>query len=356
MSEETRLRVIEKARALGYRPNAMARAVVTGKNKAIAFLVKNLSDAFLLQILEGAQKVVTREGYFIHLIPLGRSAESARQAVEQCAEHRVCAALALTTPPDVLEMLRGEAQTYRFPVAALDDVPSLDWGVRVTSNNWSGVRQAFEHLHQLGHTRFAYLTGPHDSNFANERAQAFLKLLQLHQLEAPSEHLVWGDWWNPDINEPLIEKLLREPATRPTALMCASDWGAMAALRVASDGSTLSVPDELSVIGFGNQPLAHFGDPPLSSIEQQFDKMGEVAAEKLLERCARLEDNPDDQTFADPFDCEIEPSSNFSRLDRPGSALNLTKFRRKPCIFQIQTPPDQNKKFVTQCIKKLHSH
>lgn len=318
VSEATRLRVTEKARELGYRPNAMARAVVTGKNKAVAFLVNHLDGAYLLQVLAGAQQVATRAGYFIHLIPLGDSAESARAAVERCAEHRVSAALALTMAPDALEILKREAQTYRFPVAALDDVPELNWGVRVTSDNWNGVRQAFEHLHQLGHTRFAYLTGPHTSNFARERAAAFTKLLQMHDLSAPADHLVWGDWWNPDLNEPLIEGLLRDVATRPTALMCASDWSAVAALRVARR-LELRVPDDLSVIGFGNQSLAHFADPPLSTIEQRFDLMGEVAMTKLLERCAVLEANPDDQSFTDPFDVKIEPHLIFRGSTGPAA-------------------------------------
>ena len=308
--DETRERVLNVAAQLGYRPNAMARAIVAGKSRSIAFLVRNLDSAFVPQSLEGAQKVATREGYLIHLIPFGSSAESAQAAVQRCAEYRVSAAIALAAPLQLLEILKNEAQTYRFPVAAIDDVPPLDWGVRVTSDNRTGVRQAFEHLHQLGHNRFAYLTGPHSSTFARERAAMFLELLEQYDLSAPDSHLIWGDWWDPDINEPLIEAILRDAATRPTALMCASDWGAMAALRVARR-LDLSVPDELSIIGFSNLPMAHFGDPPLSSIEQRFDLMGEVAMENLIQRCQTLELEPDDPDFAAPVDLQIEPHLVF---------------------------------------------
>ena len=281
VSPATRERVLQTASELGYRHNELARAVVTGESRMIGLLARTFEAEMPMQILCGVREVAAEHGFLMKLLQVPDEAAKAQEVAVQCAEQRLSGVVAVNLPPQTLEYLRRETSNYNIPVALLDDVPEQDWALRVECDDESGIRAAVDHLRDLGHRHLALLSGPHNSPVARRRENTFRQVIKERNLELPDKFVRSGDWWEPEINEPIVRELLQQKP-HPTALLCASDWMAMAALR-AIRAFGLSVPHDVSVIGFSDHNFAHFADPPLTSIHQPFQEMGQQAMRRLMQ-------------------------------------------------------------------------
>lgn len=280
VSESTRERVLMTAANLGYRRNELARAVATGKTRVIGLLAPTFESEMQIQILMGAQEIASEHGYLIKLLRIPREAEKVRDVIAQCASQMLSGVIGISISDTARELLEKEARAHEIPVALLVEAPEQDWAWRISSYDESGIREAVDHLLARGHRHFALLSGPPDSPMANQRQATFRRVFAEKGINLPEEATAEGDWWYPEINQPLIARLL-QAIPRPTALLCASDWGAMAGLREAR-ALGFHIPKDLSVIGFGDHKFAHFADPALSSIHQPFFEMGCLAMNTVM--------------------------------------------------------------------------
>ena len=164
----------------------------------------------------------------------------------------------------------------RFPPRrAFPGVPFVD------VDNAAGARLAAEHLLALGHTRIAYLRGGPSQYSVAERGDAFAETLANAGVSIPPEYDLPGDFEEPGRTEN-ARRLLTLP-NRPTAIFATNDNIALAALRVARSLG-IRVPDELSLIGFDDYPLAEHATPPLTTIHHPLAQISALAVQLLIQR------------------------------------------------------------------------
>jgi LacI family transcriptional regulator len=143
----------------------------------------------------------------------------------------------------------------------------------------NGIRQAVDHVVELGHKRVGFITGPLDLHSARTRRQAFLDGMRAHGIK-PDPKLVREGTHTAEGGQHAMSAILRSPK-RPTAVVCSNDWTAIGALH-AIDAAGLRVPEDVSLVGFDDIPLASYTSPPLTSVRMSAGDVGSTAFEALF--------------------------------------------------------------------------
>jgi LacI family transcriptional regulator len=279
VSDDTRERVTAAARALGYRRNELARAIVTGKNRVLGFLVCSPESEVVARMLAGALDEAEEQSYFIKVLRLRNNVIDS-ETIDRCVELRLAGVIVLYLNEERLDELHIEMERYNIPVATLDDSLPHPWGVRVISDDVHGCRMAIEHLLELGHRKIGLISGRPDSGISILRERGYHQIMGEAGLQVPPHYVAYG-FWSVEKTEAVVTELLSAP-DRPTALICAGDIMAMTACRTAR-GLGLRVPQDLSVVGFANIDAAEAADPPLTTVAQPFQEMGRMAVRRLLQ-------------------------------------------------------------------------
>ncbi len=281
ISVETRDRVLEAARALGYSTNHLARAMRTGDTRMIGFLGGLLSNEPVGAMLTGAIEEAASVGYTVKVLSLGAPGFAWHQLIGRIAEWRLSGVIALHLPQPMLEELWLDARRGDAPMVLLDSRVPLERLPHILSDDQNGIACAVEHLANLGHRRIAFLTGDEFSTLTRYREEAFRAEMQKRWPTAPVV-IERGSFGEHEESLAAARRLLVLPrAQRPTALLCAGDTIALSALQIAAQ-LKLEVPRELSLIGFANTQAAVYSTPPLSSVAQPFEQMGRAAVQQLL--------------------------------------------------------------------------
>ncbi len=278
ISVETQERVWAVARELGYRRNSLVQAVVSGQNRTLGFLSRQITHEFAARILSGAIEEARAAGYGVQVLLLPDNSVS-KQAIESCLELRLGGLITLDMDQDALDYLHSEMRPHGIPIAFLDTSFRQDWGVHITSDDEKGCYLAIEHLVQLGHKRIAFIGGDVGRGMAISRDQAYCDAMRKHGLDVPDSYLCHGRW-HADIAWQCAVDMLGLPE-RPSAIFCASDEMALGVQKAARQLG-LQMPRDLSVIGFSNVWVTELGDPSLTTINQPKEEMGQVAVRHLI--------------------------------------------------------------------------
>lgn len=281
ISVETRDRVLEAARALGYSTNHLARAMRTGDTRMIGFLGGSLSNEPVGAMLAGAIEEASSVGYTVKVLNLGAPGFEWHQLIGRIAEWRLSGVIALHLSQKMLEELWLDARRGNAPMVLLDSRVPVEQLPHVLSDDENGIARAVEHLANLGHRRIAFLTGDEFSTLTRYREEAFRQEIQKRWPAAPVV-IERGSFVEHAKSLQAAQRLLTLPrAQRPTAVVCAGDIIALATLQVAAQ-QKIEVPGELSLIGFANTQGAAYATPPLTSVAQPFEQMGRAAVQQLL--------------------------------------------------------------------------
>lgn len=273
VSERRRQAVLQAARELGYRPNAVARSLVEGRTRLIGAIVADLHNPFFAEFLDGLQESLHGAGLRM-LVGSGRwDPMFEAEAVEAFLEMRVDGLVLLSVVPESLK----EA-TASVPVVMVGerDVQGVDI---VVDDDELGASLAVDHLVDLGHRRIAHIEGTR-STAARYRRIGYEKAMRRHGL-AGEVVVQPGDFTEEGGYRAARELLRRDP--RPTAIFAPNDLVATGALSAAVE-LDLRVPADLSVIGYDNTHLAAIRHISLTSVDQPRRDMGRLAAELLTAR------------------------------------------------------------------------
>ena len=288
VSESARLRVMAAAKELGYRPNGVARAMVTGKNRVLGFLAHSPQYEHTMQILEGVTQAAQDAGYFVKVIFLDAKTTD-RDMLERCVESRMAGILAITLNDETLQRVHEEMSRHNIPIAVVESTLPQPWGICVGPDERGAMFQVVEHLAMLGHRNIGMIAGNHTQSPSILRRQFFVEVMEELNLEVNPAFLKYG-MWSPDPTETAVREVLSMTGERPTALVCAADAMALVAIRTARSLG-LSVPRDLSVVGIGDFSMAALSDPPLTTVQLFCAGLGRAAAGQLL---ARIESGPPD--------------------------------------------------------------
>ena len=293
--EETRRRVLDVAHEMGYQRNELVRAVVSGKNRMLGFLGFHSRFESAARVLEGVINEAESHEFTIKVLPVGENHVS-EPVRAQCIRLRLAGVIVLNPGGRDLNEFHGEMARYQIPMVVGDDAMPQPWGIRVTSDDQQGVGLAIEHLAQLGHRRIAFIAGQRNSPISIAREAGFRAAMQRLGLPMNAESVVYSDW-NNDLIVQGTRRLL-QGRERVTAIANVTDDTAMVVLRtIRAQG--LSVPKDVSVVGYADLGMSELADPPLTTVAQPFEAMGRRIVRHLIGRVERNLEKYGDEPIED---------------------------------------------------------
>lgn len=265
-------------RELGYRPNSAARALKRGEFRAIGVITMGLASTGNVRTLDAIAGFAASAGYAVTLIPLEaptrdgvkgaftRLGELAVDAIVLIMEVHLLDAAALALPPHVKVVVVDSDATGRFPV--------------VDTDQRQGARSAVRHLLDLGHDTVWHVAGPEASFAAGRRTAAWEEELREQGRTLPT--VLRGDW-TPESGYAAGLRLAEEADC--TAVYVANDQMALGVLRAFYERG-VRVPQDVSVVGFDDIPEAASFIPPLTTVRQDFRRVGELCVDAVLRELA----------------------------------------------------------------------
>jgi LacI family transcriptional regulator len=275
--EQTRERILDAAKALGFEPDRIASSLSKGSSAFIGMVVPDAGDAFYAHVLRGARRHLERSGYHLLLMETDHDPQRERDALRTLTAHRVAGILLATA---------GGYEQCRVPVVFFPHMPhgpEIPGAGLVASTNAHGMELLVEHLRWHGHTRIGYIGGESGRSTSDERYEGFRSALAREWLAVPSEYVHRNDQtWTPEAAERATRELLAlDPP--PTAIVASTDWfliGALRTLRAAGK----HVPEDIAVVGFDDPPFGDLIDPPLTVISFDAGEIGARGAELVLQQ------------------------------------------------------------------------
>lgn len=285
---ETRARVESSIQALDYRPNAVARSMASGRTSIIACIAPNLTDYTFASIIEGAQLEAREQGFFL-LSACAPDKKTFNELIDELLTSRRAEGLMIIDP--YLEELTRDLE-LDFPIVfAGGGAHHGEKASRsVLMDDEQAAYQATTHLLSLGHTKLAMVTGPSGEVCTQKRIQGYKIALQEHQLPVRPEWIIEGNWSAVSGYEAYAQLAQKEPL-QPTAVFAHNDQMAVGILRAARDAG-LKLPQQLSVIGVDDIPLASYFAPPLTTMRQDFAAIGRESSRLLIQTIENGDNTP----------------------------------------------------------------
>ena len=276
VSEEARRRVLGAVEALGYVPHSAARSLSTRRTMSIGVLLPDVHGAFFSEIVRGIDLAARAAGY--HVLVSGSHSDLAETtAVLQALHGRIDGLILLTAGIDA-GWLRSTLPR-RVPAVLLYNSGTDQNHDTIRVDNRFGARTAVDHLLVLGHRRIALIRGPAGNADAAERLRGYREALAAHGLAADPDLELPGDFGEESGFR--AGDGLAALAQPPTAVFAANDAmaiGCLAALRARG----LRVPDEVSLVGFDDIPIARYLTPALTTVQVPIAEIGGRALERLV--------------------------------------------------------------------------
>lgn len=282
VNHNTREKIIEAAKELNYTPNVVARTLVTKKSKTIGLIVSELNrssskDNFTFEVLCGINEYTAEANYDMVLFSTDPNKQKNKSYSQLCKERGVDGAILQgirTDDPYLKEVLESEIP------CVLIDIPIQNKSVGyVTTDNVLGAKTAVDHLIQLGHSHIGMINGHEHAFVSKERLKGYQAALLENDLIFDATMVGDGQFFEKDAEKAAYKLLIEHPEM--TALFCASDLMAFGAIKAAQK-LNLSVPRDLSVVGYDDIILASYAWPRLTTVAQDKYLMGYKAAEMLI--------------------------------------------------------------------------
>jgi DNA-binding LacI/PurR family transcriptional regulator len=278
IAKDTRERVLAAARDLEFRPNPLARALRGAPTMLLGAIVRDITDPFFAGAVEAVSSAARARGYNI---VLGLAHARATEAFELATvlEARQCDGIILLGDMGDQPRLLADLRDSHVPVVAMWQGTSLDLIPGVQVDNRAGIRIAIDHLRGLGHRRIAFIGGRLLGDI-RERQAAYTDAVSSILGEIPPGYLQRVPN-TPEGGEAALDALLRL-SPRPSAVVASTDVLAIGVLRGALLRG-VKVPDELSVVGFDDIPMAKSTVPGLTTIRMPTAAMAAEAVQLTID-------------------------------------------------------------------------
>jgi DNA-binding LacI/PurR family transcriptional regulator len=279
VAEATRSKVMEAARKLGYRPNAIARTLITRKSRMIAVVASYLDNQFYPVVIEKLSKRLQGDGYHV-LLFIAQARQEADELLLQLMQYHVDGIVLLSAT--LSSGLAKDCADAGIPVLLFNRIAQAGGTVSsVASDNETGGRMAARALVAAGHARIGYIAGMEDSSTNRDREAGFNAELAVHGQRVFARGVGHYSFDGAQLAARQMFSAV-DAAQRPSAVFVANDHMAIAVMDVLRGELGLKVPQDVAVIGFDNVQQAAWGGYSLSSIEQDAQAMIEATAKVML--------------------------------------------------------------------------
>jgi DNA-binding LacI/PurR family transcriptional regulator len=304
-SRAMRNRVMAAADKLGYRPNAIARGLITRRSNMVAVVISKLTNLYYPEVLVQLTQHFSERGVRVLLFALEHESDSGT-VLEQMLQFRVDGVLtAAKFTPEQLETIENAHIPVVFYNRTLQD--QLVSSVRCDQEE--GERWLVDELVNAGHETFGIVEGPPDSVVGIERKMGALN--ELSRMGITDITTVSGDFGY-ETGRQCFAELMQERGSPPDAIIAANDVMAIGCIDEAREAFGLDVPKDISIVGFDGVGQARYAAYDLTTVRQPVQRMTQAAASMLIERVENPELSPEKRAFS-------------GMLIRGGSARLLSK-------------------------------
>ena len=280
-SKATIAKVRKAADELGYRPNSLARAMITGKSKIIGLVVAYLDNQFYPIALQRLSESLQKQGYHILIFTAGNDAEATQKVIEELIDYQVDGII--TASVGMSSNLTQHCATAGIPIVMFNRGQDGSGHSSITSSNVEGGRKVAEFLTAGGHKRIAHIAGWEGSSTGRDRRRGF------------TEGLAANGQTPLAIIDGMFDRAAAAAATRtlmarsdpPDAIFVGNDHMAFAVMDTLRQELGLRIPQDVSVVGYDDVPLAAWGAYDLTTVRQPVNRMVEATVETIL---AKIED------------------------------------------------------------------
>jgi DNA-binding LacI/PurR family transcriptional regulator len=275
-------RVWKAASELGYYPNKLARGLVAGRSRILGLIVSDITNPFFPEVIQSFEGAAVEHNYEILLVSTQGNPERTEASVRRIIERRVDGVAVFTS--GIREELLEQLQSRKLPLVLVDAESPPPGTSNLKIDYGRGIRQAVEHLAALRHKKIAFVTGPLTLRSAVTRKNAFEDSLRQIGMQVDPQLVLEGD--HTMEGGMCAFGALVDKGLRPTAVMCSNDLSAIGVMREAYERG-VSVPEDISIVGFDDVRIAQFIVPPLTSVRISEAGIGRVAFNALFAELQR---------------------------------------------------------------------
>ncbi|MGO9403720.1 MAG: LacI family DNA-binding transcriptional regulator [Terriglobales bacterium] len=304
-------RVWKVVNELGYFPNRQARALVSGRSRIFGLIVSEITNPFFPEIVQVFETIAVQHHYEILLTSTVHDPRLMESSVRRMIERRVDGVAVMTFGME--ELLLEDLKVRNVPLVFVDVGPQRPRVSNIRIDYLHGIRQAVQHLAALRHERIAFISGPLNFKSAMARKNAFLRSMEEIGLAARLELVIEGDHTVEGGMAAMAK--LRGATTPPTAVLCSNDMTAIGVMRQSYEDK-ISIPRDLSVVGFDDIRLAQFVLPPLTTVRMSQSELARLAFQALLSDVQRQTPAPNGTEYVLETSLVLRESTAMA----PGSA------------------------------------
>lgn len=281
ISKETRDRVQNTANDLNYKPNHLASSFRTGRSKTIGIIIPRINRHFFSHAIAGMERVTNPAGYNLMICQTNENFDEEKKSIQTLINNRVdgiimSVSVGTKNAAHVKAALAAGIQVVQFD--RVSEGVNID---KVLNNNLEGGYQATMHLIGQGYRNIVHAAGPLHNNVYADRCAGYRKAMQEAGLHVTENRVIEVELTR-DGGRNLIEKLADQNQL-PEAIFSASDYSALG-MFIELKNRGFSIPKDIALVGFANEPFTEFIEPGLTTLEQHGVEMGRSAAKLLIER------------------------------------------------------------------------
>jgi len=284
VNAKTAERIRRIAAQSGFRASAVARSLATRRTNTIGVVVTSIADPFVAEVVNGIEDKAMAHGYSVFLANCHADPDRELKVVQSFEDRRVDGIV--VTASRVGALYAPVLERMRMPIVLLNNQHPSQFAHSVMIENFEASRRAVRHLIELGHRRIAYIGDRFGYGSDSERFSGYRSALDESDIPFQPDLVVHGDG-KAEGGSAAMEQLLQQ-SPPPTAVFCYNDMTAMGALKTMR-AHGFRTPEDISLVGFDDLPLALYMDPPLTTVRQPKHEMGRLAMEVLLKRIAGSE-------------------------------------------------------------------
>jgi len=289
VSAVTREKVLKVFKELDYTPNPIARGLAQNRSFIIGCIYDNPSKSYITRVQTGALAACQENKYNLLIHPCELRGEALIDNIEHLLQSSRLDGIVLTPPFSDFAELVNFLKLKKIPYARVASAVLEDDSISVRCNDEQGAFEITEHLIGLGHKSIAFIKGHPDHSATEQRFKGYRNALASHGIAFNEDLVEEGNFsYHSGANS---ARSILDSSPRPTAVFASNDYMAAAVLKLATQRQ-LRVPDDISIAGFDNAPIARHIWPGLTTIDQPVEEMTKQAVTQLINHIAHPQEAP----------------------------------------------------------------
>lgn len=280
ISDATKKKVLKAAKELNYQPNNIASALRSGRSKLIGVVVPTANRNFFSSVIRGIEEIANSLNYKVVISQSYDDYEKEMQTIEALLNVQVDGIIASVGKTTINVDHFKKIQTKGIPLVLFDRVTNELDVSQVVIDDYYGAFQATEHLINEGCKRIVHFSSSQNINIYKDRKRGYEDALLKHGIPLDPELILYSNMQLEDgrrIMQETIDKKIKFDA-----VFSSSDYSVMGAMQVLKENG-FKLPQDVKLVGFGNEPFTSFTEPTLTTVDQKSIPMGKITAETFFE-------------------------------------------------------------------------